>query len=207
MENIAKSNRLCWYGMGDLWAYLSHLILTKSQEEISKYVGRNGRLVDKKDEILQILNCFDEKSKIKISEDEGRNEVTFSVKNHKEPYCKTKVQWNNPKSKIISYQIYTMSTHNPERKMNQDEVNNFFFHMNKKGYECINLNNRSLSLLEICNILAMSKAFIGIDSGISHIAHSVGVPSCLYFYNKLATSHPNKKYIPFRNINELKNYV
>jgi ADP-heptose:LPS heptosyltransferase len=66
--------------------------------------------------------------------------------------------------------------------------------MNKKGYECINLNNRSLSLLEICNILAMSKAFIGIDSGISHIAHSVGVPSCLYFYNKLATSHPNKKY-------------
>jgi len=44
---------------------------------------------------------------------------------------------------------------------------------------------------------------VGIDSGMSHVAHSVGVPTVLKHHAELALAHPNKSYAAFRDEREL----
>src|SRR5262249_11725273 len=53
-------------------------------------------------------------------------------------------------------------------------------------------------------ILSQSELFVGIDSGMSHVAHSVGVPVFLKAYAELPLCHPNKAYVAFRDGQDLK---
>lgn len=50
--------------------------------------------------------------------------------------------------------------------------------------------------------MSKSDVFIGICSGMSHIAHSVGVPTILYEWEQLEECHPNKLYLSFKTIDE-----
>lgn len=56
---------------------------------------------------------------------------------------------------------------------------------------------RPLTATESAMHLATCDAFLGVDSGISHLAHSVGVPTFLLQYaHPLTQAHPGKVYTP-----------
>lgn len=77
-------------------------------------------------------------------------------------------------------------------------------HMEMMGYEGIRLG-KELSLSEICELLTGCSFFVGSDSGMSHLAHSVGCPVFLYEgAPPVHITHKNKAYGVFRDFQEFR---
>lgn len=61
---------------------------------------------------------------------------------------------------------------------------------------------KHMSLSECCEAMASSDLFVGIDSGMSHVAHSVGVPVLIHEWAGLDKHHPGKKFRRFVGVAE-----
>jgi ADP-heptose:LPS heptosyltransferase len=130
-----------------------------------------------------------------------------------------KVRQNRSKKQIcyhIDNQKKTVWNH--ERFLTQEESLLFkcwkIYHANKFEFIPLGLPK---SLEENIQIIAESDLFIGIDSGLSHVAHSVGIPNLYlkYFQNKdgygqrrdIHYYHPNKTYQTFNHLSELEHLL
>lgn len=56
---------------------------------------------------------------------------------------------------------------------------------------------KHMSVMECCEAMASSDFFVGIDSGMSHVAHSVGLPILIYDWAGLDKHHPGKSFLRF----------
>jgi hypothetical protein len=108
------------------------------------------------------------------------------------------VRWARNDGRIISYQIETSSLHRPERFCEPWLIEDLSDQL--PGYAFVELGKEHQGTMsQIIDILSRSELFVGIDSGMSHIAHSVGVPVFLKHYDELQLCHPNKDYVAFRD--------
>jgi len=95
--------------------------------------------------------------------------------------------------------VYSASAKNSSSK----DVKKVLSFLYDGGYKLQKLG-RPLSITEDIEHLSSCDFFIGVDSGISHICHSVGTP-CIVIQNKMSLgviekAHKNKKYILAKNI-------
>jgi hypothetical protein len=189
---------------GNLWAFASMLII-KSREEGVVYVTNKMK---RKSLVLEMLSHFDTTGSNIVWVDEGYSggQRKYGVRNHRRPFAKTKVQWKEGPYKRICYQLNTKSN-NPRftsKKMPQEEIDKLLTHLSK-SYELVEVG-LPYTIGESINIMATSDAFIGICSGMSQVAHSVGVPTYLYWWKQLGRCHRKKKYKAFKNLEELELY-
>jgi len=142
------------------------------------------------------------------------------VQQNPDKYLETKIRWrdrtplrNITSPKIISYQFKTSNNPNwnkerffTDEKYLRDLV---FKYLGKIEFIELGL---PMTIKEDVEILSKSMMYFGIDSGISHLAHCVGTPTFLkYFQNQsgygarkdIHTYHPNKEYKTFDKIEEL----
>ena len=106
----------------------------------------------------------------------------------------TKIQWElNPNHKIVTYQFDGVST--PEKNPPQEDIDRMLRWIESKGLTPVKVG-KDLSIKGCIHLMSKSVLFVGSDSGMSHIAHSVGVPVYLMEYKLgVATCHRGKQYV------------
>jgi Glycosyltransferase family 9 (heptosyltransferase) len=189
-----------WDGFGDLWAITSYSCLLSQRAgrpvHLSKWSTKS--MMDREDEIRDILANLDDgyTKDVVVTTERFATSSRFSVRDHHDSYVPTKVKWVQHDSGVISYQLETSTSHRPGRFCNPWLIEDLSDQL--PGYEFIEVGKqRQSTLSEIIEILSQSTLFVGIDSGMSHVAHSVGVPVFLKRYPELELCHPNKEYVAF----------
>jgi hypothetical protein len=195
-----------WNGFGDLWAITSYCCLLSQREGETVYLSKwsTKSMLDREKEIRDVLESLDDSytQNVLVTTEHFASSPRFSVRDHREPYVSTKVRWGPNNSRIISYQLETLAKHRSDRLCHPRLIKGLSDQL--PGYEFVELGKEhQSSLSEIIEILAQSELFVGIDSGMSHVAHSVGVPVFLKYYAELGLCHPNKEYVAFRDGQDL----
>ncbi len=195
-----------WNGFGDLWAITSHCCLLSRREGQTVYLSKWSTkcMLDREEEIRDILRNLDESytQNVVVTSERFTMGSRFSAGDHHDPYVPTKVKWARNDSRIISYQVETSTQHRPDRFCDPWLIEELSDQL--PAYEFIELGKEHQSRMsEVIEILSQSELFVGIDSGMSHVAHSVGVPVFLKYYAGLWGSHPNKEYVAFRDWQDL----
>ena len=196
-----------WDGFGDLWAVTSHCCLWSQRAGQAVYLSRwsTKSMRNREQEVRGILNNLEEEytRNVVVTDERVKTGLRFSVRDHHEPYVPTRTRWVQNDGRIISYQITTPTKHRPARFCDPTLIKRLGDHL--PGWKFIALGKEhQRSLSEIVEILSRSVCFVGIDSGISHVAHSVGVPVFLKAHGELDLAHPNKEYVPFDDLQDLK---
>ena len=191
-----------WDGFGDLWAITSHSCLLSQRAghrvHLSKWSTKSMR--DRETEIRDIIESLDDgyTQNVVVTNERLTTSARYGVREHHESYVPTKVRWARNDGRIISYQIETSASHRPDRFCDPWLIEDLSDQL--PGYEFVELGKEHQGTMsEIVDILSKSELFVGIDSGMSHVAHSVGVPVFLKQYDELELCHPNKDYVAFRD--------
>ncbi len=151
--------------LGDSWTFICWLL--KQNEELGEVPK-----VTKSDRFTEILELLDTKGKIEFVDRKGskRTNAYWVIKN-----LPTKIQWKPGNYKQICYQFDAHIVTRPTRWDIQDFLTKF------QDYKLIKLD-RTKTLAECIKIMSESDAFVGVSSGMSHVAHSVGIPIFLATY-------------------------
>ena len=196
-----------WNGFGDLWAITSYCCLLSQREGQTVYLSKWSAksMLDRGKEITDILGSLDDSytKNVVVTTEHFTSSSRFSVRDHHDSYVPTKVRWAPNDSRIISYQLKALTKHRPDRFCHPRLIEGLSGQL--PDYEFIELGKEHQSTMsEIIKVLTQSELFVGIDSGMSHVAHSVGVPVFLKYYAELDLCHPNKEYVAFRDGQDLK---
>lgn len=191
------------FNLGDHWATINYLItrswLLKEEILLSRY--QHGQ--DFKTRFEEILNLLDAPKGAKVvivdypgtHEPEGEDVWTS-------PYWPTKVRWAPGRRFYGTYQFDGISSAKDKNPYREDEVD-IVETIHDLGLSPLRLG-KHLSLWECATALSNSGCFVGCDSGMSHLAHSVGVPMYLVEYKlPIITAHRNKHFIHCRGTDEL----
>ncbi len=163
--------------LGHIWRYCNFAIglSKKMNEEVAvctqAYPIKGGKFVDKSELIQEVLENLSYDVKISTHTDVNSRQIPDMYSCI--PYCNTKVTWSI--DKVTSFRI--------AHQLDGDDISKWFVkhiddvrYFNKIIQDKVALSNK-YTIAEIVEIMSSSFLFIGADSGISHIAHSVGIPT------------------------------
>jgi hypothetical protein len=166
--------------LGDRWAHLNRII--KLSKDGNGYIYFDNKNEDEINKLYKLWNLINTdvklniiyKQHVNIPQADGVVEFPF-------PYYQTKKQWvsDSKKEYDICFQIKTNQESAewlPIKNFTQKNLDDFKSKIAKK-YKIIELGaDKNLPIEEEIDIMLKSKVFVGISSGLTHIAHSVGIP-------------------------------
>jgi len=165
-------------GLGDCWASVNYLL--RKSEIIGEPVklctwfhGGHGMIRDVKQKLEEIIPLLNSKGTIILTEKKG-DQYLNADQVYQDPYFKTHMEWTENKRSYFSYQFDGFS-HKKFSNMSKEEEEKILKHITNKGYVVRKLG-KNQTIRECVRILAESKFFVGVDSGMMHLAHSVGTP-------------------------------
>lgn len=180
----------CWDDhLGDSWAFASYAI--QNGFDITTVTGNGKSISNKLKEILPLLDTDQNLTILDCPPDI----VVDQFEAWASPYVSTKKHWDNTNQRdIVACQFdgrLFAESKNPEPEI-VDQIRDFIL---QQGLSPISLGGH-YTLADCVSILAEAVLFVGVDSGMSHLAHSVGTP-CVIYQNKLDVRpyHMNKEYI------------
>ena len=180
------------FNLGDHWATANYL-LTRSwmnleEQLLSRY--QHGKDYKARwDEIFSLLNG-PERSQVTLVDDHGKHEPSgYAV--WATPFWPTKITWDPlAKHETICHQFDGDSNASGKNPPDEDLPRILG---SLKGTP-VKLG-KHLSLAQCVEELSKAKYFVGCDSGMSHLAHSVGVPIIMVEYSQaVVTTHRRKHY-------------
>ncbi len=110
------------------------------------------------------------------------------------PLVRTKVCWDfDPRTDTIAYQFDGESA--PEKNPSKEDEKRILSHIRSLGYVPQQLG-KHLTVAECVYVCSRAALFVGCCSGMSHLAHSVGVPVYLLEYGlPTITCHRQKQFV------------
>jgi hypothetical protein len=212
IRNRYKNSELNKGGFGDKWAQVSASI-NYAKENNHSYVlfseyGEKGELdkIEKlhpynKEVIEHIFKQFNFEVRFVGSSRTSRRESVMYVK---QEYPLVENKHNGKVNNRICYELdveQIIAPHHKAKRFSDEEQEMFFkWSETKSNIDFVEIG-RGLTLEEDIDILCSSDVFVGIDSGMSHVAHSIEIPMFLqlhrgkiYKNRQLECFHPNKKY-------------
>ena len=218
---------------GDIWLSISSAILFSKKNKETVYISRYADYYDRKAIIEECLKALDTtNAKIQIVDD-FQNQYTettidFPISRgaflNEDPIVQTKIK-HNPKDKnTISLQLASLffdkekknytsrknSAQNEYRNIPYLELEKIF--LNFISFQNLKLNSvgEHIGIENSINKIAESNIFIGIDSGMAHVASSVGIPVYLYDFKQsediyLDQFHKNKDIKKFKTFEDILN--
>lgn len=161
-------------GFGDCWAGLSYLLHKGTPQTVSRFGGRKHETVDLKPKLEEMLDLFDTPLRITVSDEHPNTSMHMHCWAGKRWPCR--LHWEKSKHKRpIAYQFDGVSSaglKNPPQK----DIDHFLNSVNALRV------GLPLPISGCATVLANSDAFVGVCSGMAHLAHSVGVPVFLLQY-------------------------
>jgi hypothetical protein len=181
------------HSFGDQWAtinyYLNMSVMKRKRIRMASQL--NGVSLYRLHK--EILDAIDSPGEIELTQ----SEPTVGVDGYdvwSAPYFPTKRRWNaSSKHKYVCVQFdgqHAAQATNPS----PEEERSILRYLAERcpGFETVRLG-KHLSVRECVDIAADSAFFVGVDSGMSHLCHSVGVPIFLLEYGlATGTTHSGK---------------
>jgi len=220
---------------GDIWLSISSAILLSRKNKEIIYISRYAdyQSHDRKNIIEECLKVLDTNgANIEIVDDfqNQYNETTinFPISRgaflNEDPIVSTKIKYKPKDKNTISLQlaslffdkqkgIYTSrknSAQNEYRNIPYLDLEKIF--LNFISFPNLKLNSvgEHIGILNSINKIAESNIFIGIDSGMAHVASSIGIPVYLYDFKQnediyLDQFHKNKNIKKFKTFEDILN--
>lgn len=191
-------------GFGDTLTYVNIIRHFFSVTSIPLYISR-WVLKDGKDRLKlyeEILSVFKLEQICKLTNqaptanlDHLNPLITRNIISAPITFLRSPVVWKNTNSNIITYQFDAVSFSN--LKVPSRTGLNYLYEA-AQGYRFLRLG-KHLSIKKNLDLLSKSACFIGIDSGVSQLAYSVGVPVFLmrngHFFSPNHAPHMGRKAI------------
>jgi len=190
--------RLIYMHLGDNWLTVSWAL--SRSEEIGRTINLLATNEDQKRLLENLVQYFDSNGKVEIEMYKGERAITideyfissmiFHFKKFKG--SKTKMAWKENKNKIICYQFdgrYMAHLKNPP-EADMPKLTSFL-----SDYKFVKIGLPQITkpagvpagtgqfLNEDINTICKSELFIGIDSGMSYVSISTGIPCFIIEYN------------------------
>lgn len=196
---------------GDCWAILNHAIRHSLKEGepayVSEYVCAGAHLVPgmpTRGEYVgnllreQLAEIDQPKGSCVIIADEVVTELRkITVEEYPFPYYPTKHQWKpGPHGRICVQLDNNQVPENCARSIKFHERVELLEWLKNKSHVIL---GKPLSVADCARIASECDLFIGMDSGMSHLAHSVGVPTLIRDWTALDRFHPKKSFYRFQN--------
>jgi len=124
----------------------------------------------------------------------------ITVEEYEHPYYPSKNQWKfGPYGRVCVQVDNSQVADNCARAFRRHEREALFKWLSQKNHVML---GKPLSVSECAEVAATSDLFIGMDSGMSHLCHSVGTPVLLLDWEALDRFHPKKKFLRFNKVSE-----
>jgi hypothetical protein len=218
---------------GDIWLSISSAILLSKKNKEVIYISRYADQHDRKSVLQESLSVLDTAdAKIEIVDDfqnqYDETTVNFPISRgaflNEDPIVSTKIKYNPKDNYTIALQlaslffnkqknVYTSrknSAQNEYRNIPYLELEKIF--LNFISFQNLKINSvgEHIGIENSINKIAESNIFIGIDSGMSHVASSVGIPVYLYDFKQnediyLDQFHKNKNIKKFKTFEDILN--
>lgn len=166
-ENSKITFKYC--GLGDVWASCSYVAINHPLSD----VRLRPRGVQLSKTVTRLLGV-DMNVDFINPDNDHELDVLSNLVAYNHEYLPTKIRWENRRSRIISFQFDSRSNKDL-KNCSSEEISRFREVIFKSGYRLVDLGN-TCDLTAAVNIMSISEVFIGLDSGMSHVAQSVGVP-------------------------------
>lgn len=195
------------FGLGDHIATVNYAITRSWMLGVTVKIATqlHGRDCGKRlREILPLLHA-PERCNVKIVDEPHTWEPDgFAI--WASPYWPTKTRWQvDHKTRRITYHfdgVSSASDKNPPPS-EMDAIVDLLVELSKYNISKVQLGQH-MTIKKCVDVLADSTCFIGVDSGMSHLAHCVGVPVFIVEYKlPIVTTHRHKHYEHCRGTSEL----
>jgi ADP-heptose:LPS heptosyltransferase len=192
-------------GLGDAWN-LANFLLQKSQQH-NKPVEIKTQNEEESNLLLLIQSLLQHDTKgFTVTKENFDTEWELT----QDPYFKTKLTWDGGSKKTIITKVTSKSKLLGNlQDLPENEIKYLDELIKNNNYTRIELNNEQ-TIKEIIMLMSSATAFIGINTGMSHIAHSVGLPNVIihhYTQIPLDKFHGKNKYLTFKTIRDFENFV
>ncbi len=150
-------------------------------------------------EIIDVLD-FDPKHLVLTEEEPTHQLEGYDV--WASPYLPTRFRWSaSERHPYVCYQLDGFSVAH-DKNLDQKSEALLLRMLHASGFEPRRLG-KHLSIAQCVRIASESAFFVGVDSGMSHLCHCVGVPMFL-IENRLPiiTCHRGKAYIPCKGVED-----
>ncbi len=165
----------CWGNhLGDVWAFVNYCIKYNHHELSATDV--DGNPIDKK--IYEIFENLDTSFEFDVCYSDKKYATVNQFDAWSTVYIPTIVKWHQNNNGIITHQLDGGRLHADLKGISRDFKLDILQVMRSRGYVEQSVGGE-FSLSECIKHMSESAFFIGIDSGMSHVAHSVGVPIIL----------------------------
>jgi hypothetical protein len=179
-------------GLGDSWASVNYV--GKCHGTLSVITKDNAVKTDMLNDIISLLGV---QKNVNLSQQRGDHSLTRMV--WMSPYLPTVRRWKPGPFGRICYQFEGISNAHLKQPPQADFERLVSF---APGFQFVRLG-KPASLIESVELMYKSDLFLGICSGFSHIAHSMGIPTFLIQYQMpIAPWHHGKKYSLCNGTNE-----
>jgi hypothetical protein len=188
---------------GDCWGALNYAIresiIQKKTVWMPEYIEQRERVGHLLCEQMAEIDAPE--ADVQIADKTMLNPIRIAVEEYPYQYFPTKHKWTPG-----SYGRICVQTDNYQVPSNCSR--SFHLHERNALYEWLKGRNyvilgKSYSVSECASLAASSDLFIGIDSGMSHLCHSVGVPIFLLNWQALDKFHPHKIFLRFDKVSEV----
>jgi hypothetical protein len=203
--------------LGDSWAVICNAaresVLNNKPIKVSRHViataimfsgisPQSGESIQTKlEEILGVLDVAD--GRVLVVDEAANDFRKIAVDTFPYPYVPTSKKWEGKGSGRVCCQLINHQV--PE---NNDRAIPTRIRMEIETWlentfdEVVRLW-KDRTIAECVEVAATSEAFVGMDSGMSHLCHSVGVPVFLKDWSGLDKHHPGKSFVRFDSAEDL----
>ena len=177
--------------IGDMWAAINYAARQSEQLGTTEYISDEN---NQRQNLEEIMSCLELPVTCRVATSPASPTDNIRGKSWEAKYYPTKTKWNGPSSKIICFQFDGRSYASKKNPPDSDIalIEKFAAQQN---YTLLKVG-KPLSIQQSINIMADSCLFVGVCSGMSHVAHSVGLPVYLLEYKlKIHFFHRGNNYI------------
>lgn len=190
-------------GLGDHWTFINYLSSTHSSSTLSIWSGQfpKRKLKSYSTRYSDILNLLQLNYPITLTDQQPTNLLQFNPSLFPLPFLSTKVIHTNPIRQIYFHKK-SAPWGIPNRCLSQSDLTTLTSFCSQNNISLIESVHEQ-SLTQVVQYLSQSSIFIGVDSGIAHIALSTGIPVYLKYSQDIHKYYPNKNVTIFYNESEL----
>lgn len=191
------------FNLGDHWQTVNYLLTRSFVLREEQLLSRWQHGQDNKDRFEEILALIKgpERSCVTLVDEVGTHEPDgFDV--WAAPSWPTHATWKaHERHALITYQFDGISSAEDKNPPFDDYSRLLTTLMNRSEYTT--RLDKCLTLSECVDLLCQSRFFVGVDSGMSHLAHAVGVPTIIIEYKlPIITCHRGKHFMHARGTDE-----
>lgn len=186
--------------LGDCWSVINYFInLGLERDEIIRLAlwYPKGESVKRVDKLSEVLSLFADDHMVQLGEWAPTVPKIHWTMGYRYPFAPTKKVWRLNNSKKICYQ-FDGKSHGAKNFPSKEMEDEILSYAEKSGFICVRLGN-NYTLAECVDVISECEFFIGIDSGMCHLAASSGIPIIFAKNNRdrsvWDTNHCNKHFI------------